>query len=141
MDNDNGDVLTKLISKSTNFLLINNPKATSMGVLFGVFLCNLGKSVLKYLEINFELSYWICMPLTIVLFNIPNLFRKHDINPEIETMMNYVKKAQKEGNFTASEKRQQWRNVVETINKSISIENNSKNQLEYSEEDKQIPIV
>jgi len=131
LNNDQKDVISKFISRTLDFLFVNNSKGTSFGVLFGIILKQISDLAFFVLSILVRLPYILCITFGIFIFNIPSLFRKHKVDDEIEKAMYYLKKAQSKGNFSEEEKRSQWRDIIELINKKTQaepIEENNKKE-------------
>lgn len=125
---DKFDTLSKTLSNALNFLFLHNPKYTSFGIVFGVFLYGIrGFFVLNIPSID-KIEWYAFIALGVMLFNIPNISKKYNMNPSIETHIAYLQKIQKEGNFSEKEKRQQWRDLITTLTNNVH-QNDSDNSV------------
>lgn len=117
---DTTDKLTYYFSRSIDTLFAGNPQKTSLGIFLGI-VCKGGTDILfQFIGITFNFSYLFCISLGIILLHLPSIFSKHKIDEELETMMYYLRQAQKHGNFSESEKRLQWRQFVELVFKKTA---------------------
>lgn len=96
------------------------PLDVVLGVLFGVVLHTVSENVMRFTELDLALPFYFWIAFGILALNFRNPFAKRAIDKELETQMRYIKKAQKNGNFTESEKRQQWRNFIALVNQKAS---------------------
>ena len=114
-DLDKVDESTKAISKALNVLFLGNPQKTALGVLLGCVIKGLTDFFFQLKESALSLNIFFCIPLGVVILNIKNLWVNYSFDPELEKNMHYLEEAQKRGNFSEREKRQQWRNYVKLI--------------------------
>lgn len=138
---DTKDKLTYIFSRAIDLLFFSNPQRTSLGVLLGVIVkggieifCQVYEQIYKQ-QIVLNISYPFCIGCGIFLLFIPHLFSKHRIDEDLETLLQYLRKAQKYGNFTEAEKRTQWRDFVQLVFEKIGETRNFK-KLEDEEAEK-----
>ena len=117
---DKVDEATSLAERALDMLLIRNPTKTGLGVLLGVVLYTVSENAIRILKITVTLPIYFWVALSILALNFRNLFTHHAIDEELETKMHYIKEAQKNGNFTKSDQRQQWRNFIALVNQKAS---------------------
>ena len=117
---DKVDEATSLAEKALDMLLIRNPTKTGLGVLLGVVLHTVSENVIRFAKFSVTLPIYFWVALSILALNFRNLFTNHAIDEELETKMHYIKEAQKNGNFTKSDQRQQWRNFIALVNQKAS---------------------
>ena len=117
---DKVDEATSLAEKALDMLLIRNPTKTGLGVLLGVVLHTVSENVIRFAKFSVTLPIYFWVALSILALNFRNLFTHHAIDEELETKMHYIKEAQKNGNFTKSDQRQQWRNFIALVNQKAS---------------------
>lgn len=122
---DTKDKLTYIFSRAIDLLFLSNPQKTSLGVLLGVIIkggidifCQVYDQIYNQ-QLVLNISYSFCIVCGIFLLFIPHLFSKHRIDEDLESLMQYLRKAQKYGNFTETEKRAQWRDFVQLVFKKI----------------------
>lgn len=120
-NNDSKDAISKILSHALDILFVKNPKNTSLGVLFGVILRTLSEIIFYFFGMTIRISYAFFIALGAFAFNVPSLFRKHEINESLETMMHYIEEGQKRGNFTPQEKREQWKRFINAVNEQTQI--------------------
>jgi hypothetical protein len=113
LDNeDSKDKVSQYVYRAVDFLMANNARGTSIGIVVGVILYGV-RDVLAYINEAFKLVKWYAyIFFGIFSGNVPKLISKHDYNDEVEEALHYVKKIQKEGNFSEAEKRMQYRNLI-----------------------------
>jgi len=116
LSNNYKDAISKVLSRVLDILFVTNPKNTSLGVLFGIVIKQATDLIFYAFAITVRLSYVLCIAAGAFGFNIPSLFRDHRIDESLETAMHYITIGQKKGNFTAEEKRKQWRDFVILVN-------------------------
>lgn len=114
---DKKDGITKLCSQAIDIIFISNPRRTSFGVLLGIVLKGGTDIAMQVLDKQFDTTYIFWISLGILLFHIPDSFLHHRIDEKLETEMYYLLEAQKHGEFTATEKRAQWRDFIRLIHK------------------------
>lgn len=118
---DKVDKATSFMERALDMLFIRNPSKTGLGVLLGVVLHTISENAIRIFKITVTLPIYFWIAVGILSLNIRNIvFAKHTIDEELEIRMHYIKEAQKNGNFTKSEKRQQWRNFIALVNKKAS---------------------
>lgn len=114
----NDDIKAKISERTLialDSILLQNRKATSFGFLFGIVVLAF-RELLSELNAAFSKVAFYGYPLAgVLIFNIPNMFRKHNINPSIESSLRYLKKIHKDGNYSEEEKRLNYRALVQRI--------------------------
>lgn len=129
------DQISSAISQALNWIFIKYPQRTGLGVVLGVVLKEGINIALQYEKVNIELSMLLCVCAGILIMHIPTIFSKPIKNDEIEAAIYYFKKVQKAGNFSESEKRQQWQTLIELIYKKVSDQPEGQEDTEDSESD------
>ena len=117
---DTQDKFTQHLSKAIDTLFISNSKKTSLGLLLGVVIKGIIYIILQFLESTLDVPYVFCICIGILLLHSPSVFSKHNIDVDLETQMHYLRKAQKYGNFSETEKRAQWRHFIELVHEKAS---------------------
>ena len=131
---DSFDAVTKIITKAIDFIFVSNPRKTSLGILFGIIVYGILEVIFTITKLGFSVPLYLCIAGGMFVFNINNIFSKHRIDEDLETQMYYLKEAQKNGNFTPTEKRHQWREYVQIVFSKVNnidtskIENSSNNK-------------
>ena len=84
-----------------------------------------------------EISIWFFLCFGVLLVHFPSLFKKHRIDEELETKMHYLEEAQKKGDFTQAEKRDQWKKFTTLIYDKIGEPQDDANQSKFDEKKEQ----
>lgn len=121
--------ISRLILRLIDVLLLRNPERTVMGVLLGIvfaFLTTLFHPVLIKVEL-FDITSapkWGWIPLGILVVHLPmvvwNIVHKPTMNDEVDEIIRLIEK----GNFTDSEKRQMYRNLIQQCISSVDLKRN-----------------
>lgn len=127
---DKKDQMTKLCTKAIDIIFISSPQRTSYGILLGVALKGGSDIILQLVGKSLDIYYAFCICLGILLFHLPNLFLRHRVDENLETAMHYLIEAQKYGDFSATEKRAQWREFIRLIHEKVIADNESDKQTE-----------
>jgi len=127
LNNDSKDIVTKTLNRALDILFVNNPKSTSMGVLFGIIVKQISDIILNVISIVWRLSYILCISTGIFLFNIPNLYRKYKLDESLEVMMHYINEGQKKQGLSQKDKREQWKEFIKYVYDKIYFDTLNKN--------------
>lgn len=118
---DKVDKATSLAEEALTMLTGRNSTKTGLGVLIGVVFYTISDNVIRVTKAVITLPIYFWIALGILSLNFRNLFfAQRTIDEELEVKMHYIEEAQKRGNFTKSEQRQQWRNFIALVNQKAS---------------------
>ena len=118
------DKTTLQLEKILEFFLVDNPVGTGLGIAIGLcFYGSMDALVEKFGQgIAFlkNIKWYVYVALPLIVFNIPNFFRKHRLDRELETKMHYVEEAIRRGKLTEEDGREAWKNFLEESVREIS---------------------
>lgn len=97
-------------------LFVDSLKKSSLGILLGVVGYTVYENVMRFTDIELALPIYFWIAAGVLALNLLNLLFTPRIERELKIQMRYIKEAQKNGNFTPSEQRQQWRNFIALVN-------------------------
>ena len=128
------DKVTLKIEKFLEFFLADNPVGTGFGALIGISLYgSLDALVEKFGQgIGFlkSIKWYVYVAFPVILFNIPNFFRRHRLDREIEIKMHYIEEASRRGKLTEEETRKAWKDLLEASVQEISNVSTSKRKID-----------
>ena len=112
------------MGQAVDFFLVDNPVGTSLGLLLGGCLCGLVGAFIELggqgLEFLRKIKWYVYVALPIIVFNIPNGFRKHRVDRPLETKMHYTEEIMRRGNFTEEERHKIWKDFLEETVKGLA---------------------
>jgi len=119
---------SKLSLKLINILLFKNPERTVLGVLLGFcfsFCARLFSPALKKIEyINIDNAPdWGWVALGLILINLPKVCSNICSKPKINEYIDEISELIEAGNFSESEKRLIYRNLVSQCVKNVTLKN------------------
>lgn len=109
------DKVTYHVSRAINILFLYNAVGTSFGILVGVTVMGVQTLIAQYFPPFGLIKWYFFITLGIIIFNIKPFITKKYLDPEIERLLAYIRQTIKEGNFTESEERRIWREVIELV--------------------------
>src|SRR5688572_4444675 len=124
------DVATGWIKKAIDTLFIFNPKATSMGILFGCIGFGLVSAFRPFFEQPnitrvFDISrfsWWLYLILGVFLFNLPHLFRQEPLPPSVLRAFQTIEEGKKKGNLTKPQVRLQYLSVISQVVAQVKLD-------------------
>lgn len=119
------DKLTYLISRAIKTLFLYNAVGTSFGILVGVTVMGLQPLIASYFQPFALIKWYAFITLGMVVFNIKPLVKKEFLDPEVERQLASIRQYIKAGNFSKSEERKMWRDVIESAITGFSQERNN----------------
>lgn len=113
------DKITYYFTKAFRFFFLYNIVGTSYGVVFGFFLLSLQKMFASFIPI-IGLIDWYGFPIFgALLFNIGIIGKQKYEDPMIEKRLKYTRQIIQEANLSDKEKRQLWRDIINSISKEL----------------------
>lgn len=97
-------------------LFVDSLKKSSLGILLGIVGYTVYENVVRFMDIELALPIYFWIAAGVLALNLLNLLFTPRIERELKIQMRYIKEAQKNGDFTPSEQRQQWRNFIALVN-------------------------
>lgn len=122
------DKVTYYMKRTLNVLFLYNVLGTSYGVLVGLLLLSLQDYFASFYQPISLIKGYGFLVFGILLFNIKYLIKKKYEDPYIEAKLKYIREMIKSGHFSEQEKRQIWRNSINSLILDIdgNIDNESK---------------
>jgi hypothetical protein len=123
-----------------NILLLKNPERTVLGVLLGVVISFLSRlfspllETIKIMDIG-KAPSWGWIPLGIVIINLSNIFTSTLTKPRINEEIDNISKLIEDGSFSASEKRQVYRSLINACLKNVTLKKDFTDELNKMQKD------
>lgn len=131
----NNDILTTIIKRVIDIMLIKRPTETILGAMLGGILNSLSKVFQPAYANNPYLSFlkiqwyeWVIFG--IFLTNIQHFFKREKFDPSIEQAYELIKVSVKEGNLTEQETRQLYRKLCHVVLANVQIDDSYKGKTE-----------
>jgi len=124
------DIATGWIKKAIDTLFIFNPRATSMGILFGCIgsgLVSVFKpfferpNIIRVFDIS-RFPWWLYLILGVFLFNLPHLFRREPLPPSVLRAFQTIAVGKKKGNLTKPQLRLQYLSVISQVVAQVNLD-------------------
>lgn len=128
------DGLSALLKRATDILFVMNPRATSMGSLFGIVVDAMVKifdpalknqNIVDFTKVN--TFYYIL--IGIFIFNLPAALRRHNLDPQIESALFAIKKAKREHEISAAQARMMYLSLYEKILSQVVLDKDTRNKV------------
>ena len=120
----NRDTLTTWICRVLEMFLLNNPKATGLGIIVGSALEGSKEAWSKFIgipnDIILSIKWYVFICVPVALANVPFMFRKHKIDPAFETQLYQFDKVLKQSNLSETQKRLMYIEFVTNMVDSIT---------------------
>ncbi|MCO7519197.1 MULTISPECIES: hypothetical protein [unclassified Pseudomonas] len=123
----NQDNTTEFIRRALNILFVSNPKGTSLGILVGVVLhgiFGIFSPILKTFELlNFSsLKLWHFIGLGVTATNIAPYLKRHEVDPTIQSALEYIKQQLAEGNIAEWQAKKMYITLLEKVIATVALE-------------------
>lgn len=130
----NINAITLIFRKVINYLFIDDPKATSMGVLLGVAadsIISIAQPFLKTIEsiAISSVTTWHLLASGVLITNLPSFLRRKSVDPSITKALDYIKEQQKEGVIPEWRARQMYDQLFTEILERVTVEDKNSEQL------------
>jgi hypothetical protein len=133
------------VKRAINFLFVNNPKGTSLGILLGVCLRAVWMAFepsLKRLPwINaaaLNEFVWVCFG--VLLFNLRGAFRSTSLPPDLEAALAAIRTAVSEGELTKAQVRTMYLSLYGQVLQRVTLEPRMSSKLKGLQKALQDPI-
>lgn len=114
----NSDLLTQIFRWVIELLLLQSPYRTALGILLGFGIAGLLPFLGEVTGLPFEQIKWpevTCISLSLVIINIPNLFKKYKIPLKYKKTIDFIEKGRREGTLSEEEARERYRILIERV--------------------------
>ena len=123
---DNVDAWTRALDRALDIIFVKYPARTGLGIVLGSVFCFLARLLDPVLQtLTFAdfagAPWWGWLSLGILVMHAPtiaSLFRQRPIgNDSIDQALELIER----GNFTQTERRQHFRNLIERVARSVAL--------------------
>lgn len=139
---EKADLFSKLISQGLDVLFAKYPTRTGLGVILGCalsFFTKLFGPVLQQIDIaDFDATpWWGWITVGLIIMHIPTIFsvfmQKSIGNDTVDQALELIER----GDFSKSERRQLYRNLIEKVSVSLALSPNTRREVQQIEEELQ----
>jgi hypothetical protein len=128
------DSATNVVKRATDILFIMNPKGTSMGVLSGIVINGLVEIFNPLLKAQKALDFTrigtiYYLLFGVFVFNLPSAFRRHSLDPQIESALDSIKKAKREHNISSAQARIMYLGLYERVLAQIVLDKDTREKI------------
>ncbi len=123
----NNDILTSIVKRVIDIMLIKRPTETILGAMLGGILNSLSKVFQPAYANNpyfsfSKLQWYEWVIFAIFLTNFQHFFKREKFDPSIEQAYEVIKLSIKEGNLSEQEQRQLYRNLCNVVLANVQID-------------------
>jgi hypothetical protein len=133
----NADFVTGFVRKAINFLFVSNPRATSMGLLFG-FVCQGFSGLASPIAIKHgipleSVGIWSWLALGVLVFNFPQLVKREPLGAEVEAALRAIRRATREGQLSKTQSKIMYVSLIQRAVERIPLNRETTEQLRHLE--------
>lgn len=116
----NTDKITSLLYKALDTLMMKRPEKTSYGVIIGAILANSKEAICsllseKYSNFLLKINGFTLFLIGVAFVRMDIIFKSEPSDEILDRKMNSIKKIVADSNFSESEKRQVYRDMVSSV--------------------------
>lgn len=135
---DATDAWTKVLDRALDIVFVKYPARTGLGVILGCvfsFLVRLFQPTLASISFaDFSgAPWWGWIPIGVIIMHVPTiltLFKQQPIgNDSIDQALDLIERA----NFTQSERRQQYRNLLDRVASNVALSQDAQREVKALE--------